>query len=71
MKKKKNGNGEKFMWKNVKWLRFIQENGIMMYRESLDAAAPFKIMTLGQRAQARNLFNSIVFRTISCFLQLE
>ena len=50
----KNMNEEKFDWKNVKWTRFIKEQGTMLYKRSFDENEPFLKLNLNRRGS--NLF---------------
>lgn len=52
--KKINDIGEAFVWKNVKWLRFTKEYGVIFYKEGLDRTSEFKKMTVWRRGRARD-----------------
>lgn len=40
--RKINTDGEKVYWKDIKWLRYSQQPGVVEYKTSLDVHAPFK-----------------------------
>lgn len=45
-----NENSEKFIWKNVKWLRYKKNNfGIIEYKNILDESKPFKRLNIHRR----------------------
>lgn len=51
--KKINSNGEKFVWKNIKWLRFKKTNmGTLFYKETLNIDEPFKSISLCSKGRS-------------------
>lgn len=53
-KKKMNNEGEKIVWKNIKWLRYSKSVGVLMYKESLDEEADFKTIDLRRKGVRKN-----------------
>lgn len=46
----KNDNSEKFVWKNVKWLRYTKNDFCkIFYKTSLEEAEPFKLLNIKKR----------------------
>ncbi|CAI6356250.1 unnamed protein product [Macrosiphum euphorbiae] len=52
--KKFNDNGEKFVWKDIKWLRFTKNIGVLLYKDTLNADVPFKTISLLRKGHARS-----------------
>lgn len=46
---------EKFYWRDVKWIRYTKEQGILLYKTSLLEDAPFS--RLNMRKQGKSRFN--------------
>lgn len=56
MNKKKNEEGETFVYRDVKWLRYTKENiNKVLYKTSLDENIPFKTLNMTRRNS--NLIN--------------
>lgn len=47
-------NGERFLWKNVRWLRFIKDSPRVLYKESLNIDVPFKSISIMKRGHGQN-----------------
>lgn len=50
-----NLDGGKFVWKDIRWLRFTKRNfAKILYKTTLDEYAPFKTLNLLQRGVNSN-----------------
>jgi len=52
--KKFNDNGEKFVWKDIKWLCFTKNIGVLLYKDTLNANVPFKTISLLRKSHAQS-----------------
>ncbi|XP_050305149.1 uncharacterized protein LOC126742537 [Anthonomus grandis grandis] len=53
--KKKDEEGNHFVWKNVKWLRFEKKKWTFYYKTSLSYIAPFHEMDFSRRGQTKEI----------------
>lgn len=53
--KKTTEQGERFLWKIVKLLKFTKDVDIVLFKETLNTSKDFKTMNVRRRGQSRNL----------------
>lgn len=49
--KKLNEKKEKFLWRDVQWLRYTQESGHVFYKNTLDESAEFNVINIHRRGK--------------------